>query len=230
MMNPQSGSIIIDDPRPDIFDNGHKKSEKSVDLNDFNRKELARCVAVVSQSAYVTFPYTAYDAVKMGRYARYEKSRKAENDKIYDALNKAGALEFAERSVNELSGGELRRVLIARALAQEPSVLLLDEPTLHLDVNHQFDLMDLITHLRDESNMIVIIVTHDMMFAARYCDEIILMEKGTIVDAGDTRDVLTSENIKRIFMIDAIVEYDERVKGLNVVMIGKESSETYAKP
>ena len=109
----------------------------------------------------------------------------------------------------------------ARALAQEPKVLLLDEPTLHLDVNHQFDLMELITDLKRESDMIIIMVTHDVMFAARYCDQVIMMEDGRIVAAGDTEDVLTSQSIKEVFDVRAVVEYDERIGGLNVVMIGR---------
>ena len=112
-------------------------------------------------------------------------------------------------------------MMIARALAQEPKVLLLDEPTLHLDVNHQFDLMELITDLKRESDMIIIMVTHDVMFAARYCDQVIMMEDGRIVAAGDTEDVLTSQSIKEVFDVRAVVEYDERIGGLNVVMIGR---------
>lgn len=224
MLKPQEGSIMLKDPNEDIFNPKHIVKQDSIDMSELDRKEMARCVSVVSQSAYISFPYTAYDAVKMGRYARQKKNHKEEADTIYNALKDAGALEFAERSVSELSGGELRRVMIARALAQEPTVLLLDEPTLHLDVNHQFDLMDLITKLKKESRMIIIIVTHDMMYAARYCDEILLMDKGRIIDAGNTEDVLTAENIKKIFHIDAIVEYDDRVQGLNVVMIRNDQS------
>ncbi len=221
MLKASGGSIMVDDPDSDIFDKTRSEPPDSIDVRDLSRKEMARCIAVVSQSAFISFPYTSYDAVKMGRYARGDKTWAEMNKNVYNAMQEAGALEFAERPVNELSGGELRRVMIARALAQEPSVLLLDEPTLHLDINHQFDLMNLITKLKNESNMIIIIVTHDMMFAARYCDEILLMDKGKIVGAGPTKDVLTSENIKNIFQIDAVVEYDDRVKGLNVVMIGK---------
>lgn len=221
MLKPCGGSVIIENPPEDVFNKDRKDIPEEVDMADLDRKELSRCVSVVSQSAYISFPYTSFDAVMMGRYARPGKSRKEDNEAVFNAMKKAGALEFVKRPVNELSGGELRRVMIARALAQEPSILLLDEPTLHLDVNHQFDLMDLITDLKNESNMIIVMVTHDMMFAARYCDEIILMEKGRIIKAGKTEDVLTSETISDTFGIDAIVEKDDRIGGLNVLMVGK---------
>lgn len=221
MLKPRSGCVLIEGVDGDIFDERTKVSdENSVNIEEMSQKELARSIAVVSQSAYVSFPFTSFDVVMMGRYARFKGSDKDDREAVIDAMKRSGSLEFAERAVNELSGGELRRVMIGRALAQEPKVLLLDEPTLHLDVNHQFDLMDLITELK-KSNIIIIIVTHDLMFAARYCDKIVLMEKGEIVVAGDTLDVLTRDNIKTLFEIDAIVEYDERVHGNNVVMIGR---------
>lgn len=220
MLKPQGGSILVEDMPAGVLD-PDKEGRDSVEVSEMNRKELARCMSVVSQSAYISFPFNGFDAVMMGRYARPGKTRREDIDAVYRAMRLAGALEFAKRPVNELSGGELRRVMIARALAQEPEILLLDEPTLHLDVNHQFDLMDLITGLKRDMDMIVIMVTHDMTFAARYCDQVILMEDGHIVAAGDTRDVLTAEMIKEVFDIRAVVEYDERVGGLNVVMIGR---------
>lgn len=220
MLKPQSGSVMVEEPAEGIMDPS-KGDMQSVDVSDMDRKELARCMSVVSQNAYISFPYTAFDAVMMGRYARSGGDRRADLEAVYRSMRSAGALEFAKRPVNELSGGELRRVMIARALAQEPKVLLLDEPTLHLDVNHQFDLMELITDLKRESDMIIIMVTHDVMFAARYCDQVIMMEDGRIVAAGDTENVLTSQSIKEVFDVRAVVEYDERIGGLNVVMIGR---------
>ena len=225
MLKPSNGTILIEEPDVSIFNKNHNLEDSSqVNITDLKRKELARAIGVVSQSSYVSFPFTGYDAVMMGRYSRLSGDSKKDRDAVIDAMKRAGAIEFAERHVNELSGGELRRVMIARALAQEPSVLLLDEPTLHLDVNHQFDLMNLITVLKNEYNMIVIMVTHDLMFASRFCDEVLLMEHGEIVSVGKTIDVLTRENINSIFGIDAIVEYDERVGGYNVVMIGPSKS------
>lgn len=221
MLKPHGGCITIESPGEDIFDDRTRVSDKeNVNIKEMSQKELARSIAVVSQSAYVSFPFTSFDVVMMGRYARFKGTEAENRQAVIDAMKRSGSLEFAERAVNELSGGELRRVMIGRALAQEPKVLLLDEPTLHLDVNHQFDLMDLITDLK-KSNIIIIIVTHDLMFAARYCDQVILMEKGAIVAAGETMDVLTKENIKDLFEINAIVEYDERVGAPNVIMIGR---------
>ena len=221
MLKPSQGSILIEEPDVSIFNKNRTDVDMSqVNIADLKRKELGRAIGVVSQSSYVSFPFTGYDAVMMGRYSRLSGNSKKDREAVLSAMKRAGAIEFAERNVNELSGGELRRVMIARALAQEPSVLLLDEPTLHLDVNHQFDLMNLVTVLKKDFNMIVIMVTHDLMFASRFCDDILLMEKGRIVAAGKTEEVLTRENINSIFGIDAIVEYDERVQGYNVVMIG----------
>ena len=220
MLKTQGGCVTVEDPDDGILDPKHQHDGR-VDVKDMSRKELARCMGVVAQNAFVSFPFSARDTVMMGRYARSNRNVSEDNGIVYDAMKKTGTLEMADRPVNELSGGELRRVMIARALVQEPAVLLLDEPTLHLDVNHQFDLMDLITELKNETDMIIMMVTHDMTFAARYCDDVILMEKGEIIAAGETPDVLTSENIRKIFGINAIVEYDERIHGMNVVMVGR---------
>lgn len=221
MLRPCEGTVSLFNPPSDIFDkNGDNCNCGVADFSSLSRKEMARSVGVVSQSAYISFPFTGFDAVMMGRYAR-KKTVVEDRKAVFKAMDMAGALDFAERPVNELSGGELRRVMIARALAQEPSVLLLDEPTLHLDVNHQFDLMNLIKELKDTTDIIIILVTHDLMFAARYCDDIILMEHGEIADAGSIAEVLTKDNIRKIFEIDAFVEYDERIGGLNVIMVGR---------
>ena len=149
MLKPSQGSILIEEPDVSIFNKNRTDTDMSqVNIADLKRKELGRAIGVVSQSSYVSFPFTGYDAVMMGRYSRISGNAKKDREAVLSAMKRAGAIEFAERSVNELSGGELRRVMIARALAQEPSVLLLDEPTLHLDVNHQFDLMNLVTVLK----------------------------------------------------------------------------------
>jgi iron complex transport system ATP-binding protein len=127
--------------------------------------------------------------------------------------------DLSARPIDELSGGERQRVIIARALAQEPRALLLDEPTLHLDINHQLELMELVRQLAREQQMLVVFVTHDLNLAARYCDRLILMKKGKIIAAGEIERVLTPENMAEVFSIAAEVSYDMRVKAFSVAIL-----------
>lgn len=223
-LKPQ-GSVLVEDMPDGVLDesSNSRNPDGTVDVSKMTPREMARGMAVVSQSAFMTFPYTAMDAVMMGRYARSGagSSKKEDMEVAFQALKDAGALEFSKRSVMELSGGELRRVMIARALCQQPEILLLDEPTLHLDVNHQFDLMDLIEDLVHKKDMLSVIVTHDMVLAARYCTKIILMEHGRIVDAGPTEEVMTEVNMREVFDMETEIGKDPRIPGLSVVLIGK---------
>ncbi len=224
LLKPQMGCTTLTEINEDLLNKKNLEkyaAENQIATKDLDNKEIARFMAVVSQSEYISFPFTCLDAVKMGRYAdKNVYSNDEERAIVFKAMKDAGALEFTNRHVNELSGGELRRVMIARALAQKSEVLLLDEPTLHLDVIHQFELMDLINKLAHERKLLVIMVTHDMVLAARYCDKIIMMKKGSIIDAGKTAEVMTQKNIRDIFHIETDVQYDERVGGLNITMIG----------
>jgi len=194
------------------------------DVLSMPRKDIARNIGVVSQHSMIIFPYTVLDMIMMGRYPAknsFESYNAEDLEIVRRSMEETGVEAFAERTIDELSGGERQRVLIARALAQEPDIMLLDEPTLHLDVNHQFDLMELIKRLATERGMLVIIVTHDIMLAARFCDRVIMMENGGIFTSGKTADVLTSTNLAKVFQIKAHVSYDERINGLNVLFIGK---------
>lgn len=230
LLRPDAGTIVMAGVPDGVLDPNTESlgDDGTAEVSKMRPKELARCMGVVSQSSFVTFPYTALDAVMMGRYARsgsVERSNQRDLESAYAALKTAGAEEFADRNVMELSGGEFRRVMIARALAQEPAILLLDEPTLHLDVRHQFDLMELVKRFSRDMDILIVLVTHDMVFAARYCDKVLLMEKGKIVAAGTTAEVMTEENMRDIFHIDTEIRYDERIKGLNVTMLNKYTKE-----
>lgn len=224
LLKQQEGRILLSDLREDVLNPKTLNSilaDGSIDIQDMDSKEIARCMALVNQSEYISFPFTSLEAVKMGRYADNKTSSDEGMEIVYNSMRDAGALEFADRNVNELSGGELRRVMIARALAQKSDILLLDEPTLHLDVCHQFDLMELIKNLAKERGLMVIMVTHDIVFAGRYCDKLILMEHGEIAEAGKTEDVLTVDNIRRIFHIETDISRDDRVDGILVTMLNR---------
>ncbi|MBE6527672.1 MAG: ABC transporter ATP-binding protein [Thermoplasmata archaeon] len=195
-----------------------------MDVHSLTKKQIAQKMGFVMQSTNTTFPFTVYETIQMGRYSRKEafSSDETEEDRriIYEAMKDTGILKFTDRDIDELSGGERRRVMIARALVQEPEILLLDEPTLHLDINHQFDLMELITKLAKERGLLIIIVTHDLIFAARYCTRVIAIENGVIAAAGTTREVITPENMRRLFEIEAEVKDDPRV-GLSVTILNR---------
>jgi iron complex transport system ATP-binding protein len=196
------------------------------DVLSLSKREIAQKMGFVMQTTSTTFPFTVYETVQMGRYAR-QKTMESQNEDdkrvIYEAMRDTGVLKFADRDIDELSGGERRRVMIARALAQEPEVLLLDEPTLHLDINHQFDLMELVKTLAKERGILVVFVTHDLIFAARYCDRIIAIEHGNIAVAGTTREVITPDNMRKLFEIEVEVKDDPRV-GLSVTVLNRYKS------
>ncbi|MDR3283275.1 MAG: ABC transporter ATP-binding protein [Candidatus Methanoplasma sp.] len=195
------------------------------EMTGMSKRDVAKKMGFVTQSTYVTFPFTVYETVMMGRYSRIEAFG-AENagdvDAVHDAMSYAGVLEFKDRVISEMSGGERRRVMIARALAQEPDILLLDEPTLHLDLSHQFDLMELVRRLSRDKGMLAVIVTHDVVLASRYCDRVIMMKEGVVVAAGTGPDVITPNNLKEVFDIEAEVRPDDRFV-LDVTIVGRAS-------
>lgn len=206
-LKPKHGTVLIDEN----------------DVLRMSRKNIARNIAVVSQTSSVVFPYNVFESVMMGRFPSQDKfDFYSEHDLkvVYNSMEETGVTEFKDKSIDELSGGERQRVLIARALAQEPSILLLDEPTLHLDVNHQFSLMDLVKRLSREKNMLVIFVTHDISLAARYCDHVIIMERGKIFAAGSAKDTITSSNLQNVFGIKTKVYHEDLIGGLNIIVIG----------
>jgi iron complex transport system ATP-binding protein len=128
---------------------------------------------------------------------------------------------LAERPINELSGGERQRVIIARALAQEPKILLLDEPMTHLDIINQLEIMDLVKGLCTKQGLIVLAVFHDLNMAARYCNLAVLLKSGKVFSTGQLGQVLTSENIKSVFRVDAIVQRHIVTDSLYVIPLSR---------
>ena len=177
------------------------------DLLQLSRVERAKRVAYVPQSSPVPFDLRVYDAVLLGRspYAgvRYAP---ADHQAALQALEKLDLLELSDRYVNELSGGQLQRVLIARALAQETKILLLDEPTSALDIHHQLTVMELVRELARERGIIVVIVLHDIAQAARYAQRIVVMRQGTVAADGTPSQAITPAMLAQVYGVEARVE------------------------
>jgi iron complex transport system ATP-binding protein len=175
------------------------------DAEALSRRELARQVAVVPQDVQVAFPFRACEVVLMGRaphLGAFGYESQADLALARAAMERVGITELADRSILELSGGERQLVLIARALAQDPAVLLLDEPTAHLDLRHRMQVLSLVREFT-AAGRTALVVSHDLSLAARSCDRIALLEGGGVLAVGAPGSVLTPGNLQRAFGIDA---------------------------
>ncbi len=172
------------------------------DIGTLGAMELARKIAVVPQSEPALFDFTVRDVVLMGRYPHRTRG-KGESDHDYaivrDALENADITALDQRPITRLSGGEHRRVLLARALAQDTPMLLLDEPTANLDVTHQAELLAIVQGLVREKGVGALAALHELNHAAEYCDRLVLMRDGLIVDQGTPEHVLTPENLRTAY-------------------------------
>ena len=197
-------------------------SLEGADLRSMTRREAAAELALVPQIAPYTQGFTALELVLMGRYphlGRFQMEGRADDRIARDALRQTDAEGFADRTLDTLSGGERQRVFVSRALAQQPRVLLLDEPTSNLDVYHQFKALDLVRRLVDDG-LTAIAALHDLQMAARYCDRLALLSGGRIVGTGAPDAVLTPEAIEAVFGVRCAV-YREPVAGaLAISLLG----------
>ena len=194
---------------------------EGADMDGISKKEIAKNIAVVPQSNEIRFAFTVREIVTMGRMPFQESLRgetSADLKIIEDAMEQTGLTEFADRFINTLSGGERQRAIIARAITQTPKIILMDEPTLHLDINMQFEVLDLIQKLSKENDLAVAIVSHDLPMVTRYCDRIILLHGHKVFAMGTAEEVLTKENMRTVFNVDAELEKDPRT-GKNTVRL-----------
>jgi len=182
------------------------------DVHTLKSAEIAKNLAVVPQESVISFAFTALEVVLMGRTPhlnRFEMESTQDLIIAQKSMELTNTWYLAERPIDTLSGGEKQRIIIARALTQEPRVLLLDEPTDHLDINHQIEILDLIERLSKEKEMVVIGVFHDLNIVSQYCDRLILLHKGRIFAAGGAGDVLTGENIEKVYGVKVTVKQDD---------------------
>lgn len=175
---------------------------------EWSGAELARRLAVLSQEQLpADFPFTVEELVMMGRYPHqgpWRSESRADRRAVLSALSQTGTLPLAQRPFAALSGGERQRVLIARALAQEPEVLLLDEPSNHLDLSHQLELFGLLGRLNGEG-LTVVAVLHDLNLASLFCRRLVLMHEGRVWADGTPTEVLTAETIQAVYGAEVLV-------------------------
>ena len=182
---------------------------EGVPLSKLTRPELARKVAMVGQENYFRFSFTALEVVLMGRFPHLKRLQfESEKDLriAQEALSSTRSLDLAGRSINELSGGEKQRILIARALAQEPKSILLDEPTSFLDLKFKREIFRLISTLSREKGLGVIFVSHDIDLASQYCHRLLMLKNGSIHVIGKPGDVITAANIEEVYGCPVLVD------------------------
>ncbi|HZP95535.1 MAG TPA: ABC transporter ATP-binding protein [Candidatus Limnocylindria bacterium] len=183
------------------------------DLASVGRAGVARRVAIVPQSASLPPAFTVLELVLMGRtpYLGLLAPEGARDLAIAErALERVDARALADRRLGELSGGERQRALVARALAQETDILLLDEPTAHLDLAHQTALLDLALGLAREQGLVVLAALHDVNLAAAYCDELAFLSRGRVIARGAPRDVLSASTLRDAYGLSfALIEHPE---------------------
>ena len=170
-------------------------------LAEFSRGELYRRIAVVQQLPEAPLAMTVQDLVMLGRYPHLGLLRREsehDHDVVRSAMARTGCVHLAERRLGTLSGGERRRAFIARALAQEPRLLLLDEPTANLDADAQAQVLELLRDLA-AGGVGVLVVLHDLTFAAAYCDRLVLMHHGRVVASGAPSEVLAPEHVAQVY-------------------------------
>ena len=187
---------------------------------NLSHRQLARMVAVVPQETESALPFTTLEVVLMGRhpYSRGLSFDTAADIEIARwALERSGAAHLAARNIQRLSSGERQRVVFARALAQQPGALLLDEPTSFMDIRYQVELYDLVRGLAVEDGITVLTTLHDLNLAAEYCDRIYLIGEGCVRASGPTDEVLTYANLTEVFETDVYVDTNDLTGKLMVI-------------
>jgi len=201
-------------------------------LHAVSRRERARTIALVPQETHLAFPIRVRDLVLLGRAphtGRFGLERGEDLRAAHDAMERAEVLELAERSVDELSGGERQRVVLARALAQDARILLLDEPTAFLDLKHEVVLLDLVRELCRTRRLAVVVVLHDLNLAAMYCDRLLLLDRGRAHATGPPDAVLTYADLCAVYGTELYVAPND-VTGQRVVLpLSREHRERLAR-
>jgi len=211
VLNVRKGEVLYNDEN--IF---------KMDLKEFCRK-----VAFVSQDITIDFSFTVMELVLMGRIPHLKRLQFETKKDIKIAQEKLAltdALSLKDKRIDELSAGERQRVVLARALAQEPELLFLDEPTAHLDIGHQVQILDLLKKINRDNNLTIVMILHDLNLASAYSNRIALLDQGVVFKEGKPEEVLTYQNIEKVYKTLVLVN-DNPVTGKpNVVLVPGDKS------
>lgn len=193
------------------------------EIERYTRKERAQIIGYVPQDIPFDFDFTAYDIVMMGRLpylGRFQRESSKDRDIVKKAMVTTDTWDFREKTLRELSGGERQRVYIARALAQEAKVLLMDEPVAHLDIRYQLEILSIVRDLV-KKGITCIIVLHDINLASLFCDDVLILKRGKVLVKGKPEDVIREDIIKEAFNIDVKVIIEEESKKPFVIPLRK---------
>jgi iron complex transport system ATP-binding protein len=195
------------------------------DLNKMRLSEAALITAVVPQDTLIVFEFLVRDIVALGRIPHIKRSKREtprDLEVIENCLAITKTKELADRLINELSAGERQRAIIAKALAQEPQLLILDEPTSHLDITHQIEILDMIRGLSKTNGLAVIAVLHDLNLACEYCDRLILMKNGKVFRQGTVSEVLDYKTIEEVYNTVIVVGNNPVSKKPSIFAVSRE--------
>ena len=182
--------------------------------------ERARLIAVVPQELDIPVPYTVEEVVMMGRttsIGRFARPSVRDRKAVEQALVYTDVVDIRSRPLNELSGGERQRAIVAMVLAQEPRIILMDEATSHLDINHRLEIMQLVERLNRDDGVTVLMISHDLQMAAEFSRRLILLDQGRVVADGLPRDVLTEEALRRVYHCDVRIHQEPHSGGISIL-------------
>lgn len=202
LLKPQKGKITIE---------GKDAAKLSI-------KEIARLMAYVPQHSLSYFPMMVVDCVMMGRLPYSERSYgKKDKELVFSIIERMRLTDFAFRNIREISGGERQLVFIARAMAQQPKIIVLDEPTSSLDLKNQLFILRVISDMAKNENYSIIMTQHDLNLASMFCDKLLILKDSRIFACGDPQEILTSENIEAIYGVKTRISSEDGYKHVRLL-------------
>jgi len=207
ILHPQEGDVLFE----------------GISLMKMKRTQIAKKISMVTQETHFHFNFSVLEVVLMGRFPHlgiFKFEGKRDLDIAKEALRLTDSIDFAHRPINTLSGGEKQRVLLAKTLAQEPEIVLLDEPTTFLDLRYKTEIFEIISSLIKEMGLTVVVVSHDIDLVSQYCKEVLLLKDGKVFDMGTPKDVINSENLRELFDCQILVDLNPITGTPRVNLIG----------